>query len=415
VHPTDAELQSAAHAGKAPLGLQLKSAAHAGKSPSGLHLRYGFEPGDQHGATLGNPLFELLSAVLDGGSIRHAAQALGTSYRYVWGALRKWEMTLGEPLVIWSQGQRARPTQFAERLLWAERSARIRMQPHIEALRSDLARVFDEARDQRHQVLWVRASHDMALPVLRRHVADAADLHIEINFQGSVDALRALNERQCLIAGFHVPDSTAAAPIFAQSLKPLLKPGLHALIGCSRRTQGLMMRQEFAARVREFADVARHQLRFVNRQSGSGTRMLVDYLMQRHAVSPGTLPGYEEHIEQSHVAVALCIASGVADVGIGVEAAALEFGLHFVPLVEENYFLACLKENLSQPAIERLRTVLAGTRWRGILANLPGYKPARAPGSLLAIEDELPWWRRRDKKIPQRSEIAANEQDLPFV
>src|ERR1700726_4370529 len=153
--------------------------------PLGLHLRYAFEPGEQRGASLSNPLFDLLAAVLDGGSIRHAAQALGTSYRYVWGALRKWEKTLGQPLVIWSQGQRARPTQFAERLLWAERRARRRMQPHIEALRSDLARVLDEARDQRFQVLSVRASHDIALPALQRHVAEAADLHLNIGFQGS--------------------------------------------------------------------------------------------------------------------------------------------------------------------------------------------------------------------------------------
>jgi len=55
----------------------------------GLHLRYAFEPGEQRGASLGNPLFELLAAVIDRGSIRHAAQALGCSYRYVWGSLRK--------------------------------------------------------------------------------------------------------------------------------------------------------------------------------------------------------------------------------------------------------------------------------------------------------------------------------------
>ena len=87
------------------------------KSPLGLHLRYAFEPGEQQGADLGNPLFDLLAAVIEGGSIRHAAQTLGCSYRYAWGSLRKWEATLGEPLIIWSQGQRARPTQFAERLL----------------------------------------------------------------------------------------------------------------------------------------------------------------------------------------------------------------------------------------------------------------------------------------------------------
>jgi putative molybdopterin biosynthesis protein len=374
------------------------AAAPVGEGKLGLHLRYAFEPGEQQGATLGNPLFELLSAVLEGGSIRHAAQALGASYRYVWGALRKWEKTLGEPLIIWSQGQPARPTQFAERLLWAERRARVRMQPHIEALRSDLARVLNDARDQRHQLLAVRASHDMALPVLQRHIADTADLHIDLTFQGSVDAVRSLNERQCLIAGFHVPILDAAAPIFSKALKPLLKPGLHTLIGCSRRTQGLMMRRELAAQVRGFADIPNLQLRFVNRQAGSGTRMLVEHLMQQHAIARDALVGYEQHIEHSHVAVALCIASGVADVGVGVEAAALEFGLHFEPLVEENYFLGCLKENVSRPAVERLRTVLASARWREILANLPGYKPSEAPGSLLAVDDALPWWRPRNRR-----------------
>lgn len=362
---------------------------------SGIRLHFSFEADEQRGAALGNPLFEVLAAVLETGSIRHAAVALGTSYRYVWGSLHKWERELGEPLIVWAQGQRARPTQFAERLLWAERRARTRMQPHIEALRSGLARVLAEARDPRHRLLTLRASHDMALPILQRHLADAADLHLDIGFQGSVDSLRALNDRQCLVAGFHVPMPKRAAPAFAKALKSLLEPKTHTLIGCARRMQGLMVRREHAALLGTFADVARHGLRFVNRQQGSGTRMLVDQLMQEHAIAPGALHGYAEHIEHTHVAVALCVASGVADAGVGVEAAALEFGLHFVPLVEENYFLACLKESAADPGLRRLREVLAGDRWRNILANLPGYRPAAAPGRLLVVEEMLPWWRRR--------------------
>jgi putative molybdopterin biosynthesis protein len=366
-----------------------------GKMPGlSLHLRYAFEPGEQQGSSLGNPLFELLAAVLESGSIRHAAQSMGTSYRYVWGALRKWEKALGEPLIIWSQGQRARPTQFAQRLLWAERRARTRMRPHIEALRADLARVLSDARDERHQVLSVCASHDIALPVLQRHVADTVDLHLEIGFQGSVEALRALNDRRCLIAGFHVPAMASAAPIFARALKPLLKPGLHALIGCSRRMQGLIIRPQLAAQISGFTDIARHRLRFVNRQPGSGTRMLIDHLMKTHGIAPEQLPGFHEHTENTHVAVALCIASGVADVGVGVEAAALEFGLRFLPIVEENYFLVCLKENVGLPSIARLRAVLTDAPWRKILANLPGYQPSPAAGELLVIEEALPWWPR---------------------
>jgi putative molybdopterin biosynthesis protein len=382
----------------------------------GLHLRYAYEPGEQSGATLGNPLFDLLTAVLELGSIRHAAQSLGCSYRYLWGSLRKWEEKLGEPLIIWSQGQRARPTQFAEKLLWAERRARTRLQPHIEALRSDLARVVGEARDQRHQLLSVQASHDMALSVLQKHVAGTADLHLDIRFQGSEDALRGLSDRQCLVAGFHVPVLRGAAPVFAKALKPLLTPGRHKLIGCSRRMQGLMVRREHAALIRTFPDVVRHRLRFVNRQTGSGTRMLIDHLLHAHSMNPAELPGYDGLTEQTHVAVALCVASGLADAGVGVEAAALEFGLHFAPLVEENYFLACLKGNLGHIAVQRLCAALAGEGWRDILANLPGYRPALAPGKVLVMTEALPWWPKiklkpkRPKASVARITVAAAEQ-----
>jgi putative molybdopterin biosynthesis protein len=385
--------------------------SRSAESALGLHLRYAFEPGEQRGATLGNPLFDLLSAVLEVGSIRHAAQSLGCSYRYLWGALRKWEQVLGEPLIIWSQGQRARPTQFAERLLWAERRARTRMQPHIEALRSDLAHVVAEAKDQRHQLLSVQASHDMALSVLQQHVAETADLHLDIRFQGSADALRGLNDRQCLVAGFHVPALRGAAPVFAKALKPLLKPGRHKLIGCSWRMQGLMVRREHAALIRTFPDVIRHRLRFVNRQLGSGTRMLIDHLMHEHSTDPRDLPGYGGLTEETHVAVGLCVASGLADAGVGVEAAALEFGLHFAPLVEENYFLACLKENLAHAAVQRLCAALAGTGWRDILANLPGYQPAFAPGKVLVMTEALPWWPKIKSRPKQQKDTSQPEAE----
>ena len=71
------------------------------------------------------------------------------------------------------------------------------------------------------------------LPVLQQHVAEEANLHLDIGFQGSVDALRALNDQQCHVAGFHVPALRGAAPVFARALKPLLKPKVHRLIACS--------------------------------------------------------------------------------------------------------------------------------------------------------------------------------------
>jgi putative molybdopterin biosynthesis protein len=268
------------------------------------------------------------------------------------------------------------------------------MQPHIEALRADLERVLIDARDDRYQLLTVRASHDLALTLLQQHAAKVGNLHLNIGFQGSVDALRALNDGQCLVAGFHVPDACAAAPVFAGALKPWLKPRPHRLIACYQRMQGLMVRKEHAALIQSLPDVMRHGLRFVNRQHGSGTRLLVDHLIHEHGIVPNQLFGRVEHIEHTHVAVALCVASGVVDAGIGIEAAALQFGLHFQPLVQESYFLACLATNVGHPAIAHLRELLAGPSWLEILARLPGYAPAVHPGSVLIIEETLPWWPR---------------------
>jgi putative molybdopterin biosynthesis protein len=265
------------------------------------------------------------------------------------------------------------------------------MQPHIDALRANLQKIVDDARDTRQHLLTVCASHDLALPMLR-DAAAAEAIDVDLRFQGSLDAVRSLNAGRCLVAGFHVPALRGAAPDFAQALKPLLQPGVHKLIAFCRRTQGLMMRREHAGQVQAAADLARRPLRFVNRQIGSGTRLLMDHLLREQGIAARDIEGYDAAIEESHVAVAASIASGVADVGPGVEAAALEFGLHFVPLAEEDYFLACLKPNLDHPAVERLRRLLRGPDWQHAVEALPGYAPAPAPGEVLPMATVLPWW-----------------------
>jgi putative molybdopterin biosynthesis protein len=131
--------------------------------------------------------------------------------------------------------------------------------------------------------------------------------------------------------------------------------------------------------------------------------MLIDHLMHEHSIDPADMRGFSGLTEETHVSVALCVASGLADAGVGVEAAALEFGLHFAPLVEENYFLACLKGNLAHPAVVRLCGALSGAGWREILGALPGYQPALAPGKVLVMTEALPWW-PKIKCRPKRSD-----------
>ena len=378
----------------------------------GVHLEYRFgadaEGGPvgpagrgagQRGAALHNPLFDLLSAVHEHGSIQRAAKAMAASYRHVWGALKTWEDTLGEPLVTWTKGQPARLTPFAERLLWAETRARARMTPHIEALRAELEHVLAQALDGSQQVLTIFASHDLGLPLLRDLASQHHDLHIELRFAGSVDALRALAAGRCLVAGLHVPPLLGqGSTLFAKAMKPWLKPGRHKLIGCLRRRQGLMVASGNPFGLTGLADLTQPGLRYLNRQPGSGTRLLMDHLLQEHAIDVASIRGYDTVAEDSHVAVAAAIASGAADVGPGIEAAATRFGLDFIPLVDEDYFLVCLKDALDHPAVAQLRAGLADPAWPLALQALPGYQAQRA-GEVLALTQALPWWHFRAAKV----------------
>ncbi len=373
-----------------------------------VHLQYSFEAAGQHGAALHNPLFELLGAVHEHGSIQRAATAMGASYRHVWGALKRWEAALGEPLVTWSQGQPARLTEFADRLLWAETRARTRLTPHIEALRGELRRVLNEALDGTQHVLTVYASHDLALPQLCELAREQQGLHIELRFVGSVDALHALAQGRCLVAGFHLPPLQQGAAHFAAAMKPLLKPGRHKLIGCLRRVQGLMVRAGNPLRIRGLSDLLPGEgrdparpPRLINRQPGSGSRLLLAHLLAAQGLSSEFICGHDDPPEHSHVAVAAAVASGSADVAIGIEAAARQFGLDFVPLIAEDYFLVCLKDVLDHPAVLKLRQTLASSEWPASLAALPGYTPAHG-GEVLSLTQALPWWRFRSPKPAQR-------------
>lgn len=372
--------------------------------PRGVHLQYSFGSADQRGAEVDHPLFELLSALAEHGSIRHAAAAVGASYRHVWGALKHWEAALGEPLVAWAQGQPATLTPFAERLLWAERRARSRLAPHIEALRAELEHVLADALDGTQRLLSMHASHDLALPLLRE-LAATQRLHIGLKFAGSVDALRALQLGRCVVAGFHAPPLPDADNPFGEALHKLLVPGRHKLIGCTTRAQGLLVARGNPLGLRTLADVAARGARFVNRQPGSGTRLLIEHLLAQGGIARERIVGYGSAAEDSHLAVAAAVAGGTADAALGIAAAAAAFDLGFVPLVDEDYYLVCLARSLELPEVRALREVLRSEQWARVLATLAGYAPSRA-GEVLSLTRALPWWHF---KRPRRRRRAAAE------
>ncbi|MEY3380570.1 MAG: hypothetical protein RL468_1168 [Pseudomonadota bacterium] len=363
-----------------------------------LQFHYSFDQGtpDQPGLVR-NPLLDLLNAVQDSGSISGAARQLGLSYRHVWGELKRWQEKLGQELIVWEKGQAALLSEFGSKLLWAERQAQARLAPQIEALRADLERVYAMAFDEGTRALTLYASHDDALTALREHAAMHHRLHLDIRFVGSVDAIRALNEGRCVMAGFHTTHQPKRGSLAERTYKPLLKPGLHKIIGFATRTQGLMVAPGNPLGLSGLSDLARPGVRFVNRALGTGTRLLLDELLAGQALDAERIMGYEQ-VEPSHTAVAQAVAAGQADAGLGIEAAAVARGLDFIPLVEEDYHLACLKSALDQPAVQALCDELQSPTWRTALQAIPGYRASHSCGEVESLRSILPWWTYRHAK-----------------
>jgi molybdate-binding protein len=163
--------------------------------------------------------------------------------------------------------------------------------------------------------------------------------------------------------------------------------GQFRLVSFVRRTQGLIVKPGNPKRIEEVADLCRADVRMVNRQRGSGTRALLEFLISAEGLDRRLIDGYENE-EVTHGAVAALVAGQQADAGMGVQAAAVEYRLDFVPLVVERYYLACRAEFLESAPMRQLVEFLRTERFAAIVAALPGYAVDQAGTVLEALEAE---------------------------
>ncbi len=354
-----------------------------------VRLAYNLSPTKAQTGNLSNPMIATLQAVQLHGSILAASKALGLSYRHVWGELKRWEKELQQVLLNWERGQAAQLTSFAQRLLFADAQAKARLTPQIEALHAELERGLALAFDPSAHVIALHASHDEALSRLRTHAAKSK-LHLDISFTGSLDALRALNDGRCLVAGFHTRLPAQADSLAARTYKSLLVPGQHKILGFVQRSQGLIVAKGNPLKIKSLVDVATRSLRFVNRPAGTGTRVLLDELLAELGIAKTAISGYKKS-EPSHQAAALAVAQGRADAALGIEAAAAAQGMGFVPLVQERYALVCSAEALDDPAVQLLSKQLKSAAWQRELSKIAGYAPLQS-GKVLKMTQVLPWW-----------------------
>ena len=220
--------------------------------------------------------------------------------------------------------------------------------------------------------LTVGASDD---PVLALLGATLGDRHPELGFRteplGSLAGLWALREGRVQLAGVHLLDVDTGV-YNVPFVKHLLLEESIVLLTLVRREQGLMLAKGNPLRVRGVRDLARRGLRHVNRQRGTGTRLLLQHLLRAAHVDPRAVNGWD-HALDTHGGVAAAVAAGTADAAPGVRAAAVRAGLDFLPLGVERYDLAIPRPLFDSPRLRPLREALHARAFRRSAAALPGY------------------------------------------
>jgi putative molybdopterin biosynthesis protein len=210
--------------------------------------------------------------------------------------------------------------------------------------------------------LLVTGSHDPSIDYLSE-LAQKNGVSIHSSHTGSMGGLLALMRESCHAAPIHLLDPSGEynLPYVNRYL-----PGEDITLICvAERMQGIVSSKGLS-----LPEIPGHS--FVNRQKGSGTRLLLDYELGKLGISPGSIPGYERELP-THIAVALAVKQGEADAGMCVYSAAKALDLPFVPVGKERYEMAIRTVDLSDTRIECLLEALKSAEFRDILSRLGGY------------------------------------------
>ncbi|WP_104203049.1 substrate-binding domain-containing protein [Billgrantia saliphila] len=325
---------------------------------------------DESGNRLDPQLFGLLQGIHRSGKLTAAAVEAGISYRHAWNLLNRWADFFGVALVELQKGRGARLTPLGDKLLWARQRVAARLGPQLESLGSELNLELQQLFEGVEPVLRMHASHGYAVALLPRF---ATGFQLDLQYCSPQEALAALNRGACDVAGYHMPTTATRGPLM-QDYRRQLRPRSHCIIRFITRCQGLMVGPGNPRGIVGLSDLARGDVRFINRQKASGTRALLDILLREAGLSSQRIQGFELE-EYTHSAVAAYIAAGMADVGFGVEAAARLFGLEFLPLAHEHYMLVCQRRSLADPSVKRLLEMIRSEPFLEAVAELPGYSP----------------------------------------
>ena len=228
------------------------------------------------------------------------------------------------------------------------------------------------SREEIEKTTVVIGSHDVSIDILGNQLRQ---IHPERSLSsahvGSLGGLLALRRGEAHLAGSHLLDEETGE--YNITYIERLLPGIPVVVvNLLYRKQGFIVQRGNPRSVRTFTDIARPNMKFINRQKGAGTRVLLDYNLRREGVDPDIIEGYERE-EFTHMAVAAAVAGGSADVGLGILAAAKALNLDFFPVTEERFDLVIPEVYWNTPHITGLLEVLADPSFRREVEQLGGY------------------------------------------
>lgn len=278
-------------------------------------------------------LFALLRDVQAGGHLNFAAKNSSVSYRHAWGLIRTWEKRLGSKLLISRRGQGAILTDFGEQLIRSHAESIRVFEPDLARLASQISTSIAARRENTTLRVRLASSHDDQVVRLRDLLANAGH-QVTMEMLGSEGALRKYRRAEADVAGFHLPIGKLA-PNVTKRLIQFLDDERDEIYLLEKRVLGFLSRSEKSCR--SLSELIERQLRFVNRQAGSATRLTFDGLISSKGHQAANINGYGDE-EYTHSAVAALVASKDADVAFGQERTAAHFDLEFEAMVEERFY-----------------------------------------------------------------------------
>jgi excisionase family DNA binding protein len=231
----------------------------------------------------------------------------------------------------------------------------------------------------------IAGSNDIALELLIKNATlQYPKYTISISNVGSLPGLIALKHGNCHVAASHLLDLETGEynSTFIKKHFPEMKI---ALLNVAHREQGLIVKKGNPLGIKTLKDLANKKITFVNRQEGSGTRVLLDFRLKENEIDPAEIPGYSR-IANTHMEVALEVFSGSADVGVGILTAAKLLDLDFMPLTTERFDLVIPHDILSTGAVKALRQVLSSGEFKSHIAKMGGYE-TRDTGKIVYERD----------------------------